>query len=610
MVSKFEELRAKHNTLLKELEGTPDPAFYNSVQDFITQVQQGGREVYDPRERDQLRSFLRYWATILYEQDKSRGYKVLELEVYSGRPVSARSSTFRWLLISLVSGLILITALAGVLSGVIPMLFPARTATLSSMAQSTTANPGPTQTPLMTSSPTPLPTLTSTATPIPQSPSPLPSASASPEQAFPGPFFILTSPRNGASVSPQITFTGQYKNLNPGWSIHILVQPLSKGGRYFPLPQFFSVPANPPDDQWSISGDLGEISDVSKADSYIIYLAVANTEELRKQFISAVRTGFDRLPEAAIVASGNPVTIQRRAYKPLKGPKLAYYSYLNRETAADIFISSPDGSDAVRITDGLNRTDLDPSISPSGEQIAYVVRYKLNEKYIFSLRMMDSNGENPRILSRMPDAIYEGPVFSPDGRYLVYSVGFPDPKGGSRAIFNLWLYDLIANQEAQLTQGEPSSRYPTWMPDSKTIIYSTLIQASGSTGLVKLDIEKPKEKPRLVYDSEMQEVQPDISRDGKWIVYAANNGQDFINNIYLLNLDTMKVKRLTDKTFEQDFPRWSPDGLEIYYNSYQSGHSQIWAISRDGKNVRQITFGTITDCKPYLGILDTYIPLP
>jgi Tol biopolymer transport system component len=49
-------------------------------------------------------------------------------------------------------------------------------------------------------------------------------------------------------------------------------------------------------------------------------------------------------------------------------------------------------------------------------------------------------------------------------------------------------------------------------------------------------------------------------------------------------------KRLTISDGLDDGPDYSSDGKYIYFNSYRTGHMQIWRMQSDGTNQEQLTF--------------------
>jgi len=65
----------------------------------------------------------------------------------------------------------------------------------------------------------------------------------------------------------------------------------------------------------------------------------------------------------------------------------------------------------------------------------------------------------------------------------------------------------------------------------------------------------------------------------------------FENNfdIFIMDLQTRVNYRVTSMQGSNEDPHWSPDGEQLCFTSNRSGHWQIYAINRNGTNLRQIT---------------------
>ena len=48
------------------------------------------------------------------------------------------------------------------------------------------------------------------------------------------------------------------------------------------------------------------------------------------------------------------------------------------------------------------------------------------------------------------------------------------------------------------------------------------------------------------------------------------------------------LRRLTDTDFEDEYPKWSPDGALIAFESLRGGFSQIYVMRADGSDVQQV----------------------
>ena len=142
----------------------------------------------------------------------------------------------------------------------------------------------------------------------------------------------------------------------------------------------------------------------------------------------------------------------------------------------------------------------------------------------------------------------------------------------------------------QLTSG-PSA--VAWMPDGKSVVYSMQgylwRQALDST-----TAEQISSGPGYHY-------QPDVSRDGKWVVYCvyANDALE----LHALELATGRTHQLTTGAAVNLEPRFSPDGQRIAFVSTQFNrrfHIFVADFSNGAlANIRRVTGETTTDLPRY-----------
>jgi TolB protein len=132
----------------------------------------------------------------------------------------------------------------------------------------------------------------------------------------------------------------------------------------------------------------------------------------------------------------------------------------------------------------------------------------------------------------------------------------------------------------QLTTG-PSS--VAWLPDSQSVVYSM----AGSLWWQKLGstvAEQLTAGPGYDY-------QPDVSGDGRWVVYASYS-KDAIE-LWALDLESKQSQQLTHGGAVNLEPRFSPDGKRIaFVSTSYNGHFHIFTGEfRDGQlaNVARLT---------------------
>ncbi|MBT4482175.1 MAG: DUF5050 domain-containing protein, partial [Candidatus Latescibacteria bacterium] len=81
---------------------------------------------------------------------------------------------------------------------------------------------------------------------------------------------------------------------------------------------------------------------------------------------------------------------------------------------------------------------------------------------------------------------------------------------------------------------------------------------------------------------------PSWSPDGSKIVFTSNRDGNY--EIYIMNADGTNQTRLTDYPSEDNVPSWSPDGSKIaFYTNRDGGGDQIYVMNADGSNQTRLT---------------------
>jgi TolB protein len=87
--------------------------------------------------------------------------------------------------------------------------------------------------------------------------------------------------------------------------------------------------------------------------------------------------------------------------------------------------------------------------------------------------------------------------------------------------------------------------------------------------------------PRQLTDDTYEDTDPAYSPDGASLVYASRRNNNW--DIYLLDLDTGQETRLTTSPHYDGAPTWDPAGKRLAYESYQNGDLDIWLIGTTGQ---------------------------
>ncbi|MEP6780174.1 MAG: hypothetical protein ABJC26_09815, partial [Gemmatimonadaceae bacterium] len=140
---------------------------------------------------------------------------------------------------------------------------------------------------------------------------------------------------------------------------------------------------------------------------------------------------------------------------------------------------------------------------------------------------------------------------------------------------------------------------PALSPDGKNIAfiaYGSLFRGEVFPDLYLADAETGKREARLVKSTTSADFeqlrfiysQSSFSPDGKTLAFTSQrSGHDILN---LLNVQSRKVFKRIDYDIDQLLsPSWSPDGATIVFAGLRNGTSDLYLVSADGSNLRQLT---------------------
>jgi TolB protein len=214
-----------------------------------------------------------------------------------------------------------------------------------------------------------------------------------------------------------------------------------------------------------------------------------------------------------------------------------------------------------------------PAQALNGHQML-ITSVRTGETEIF---LIDPATGDARNLSRSPNSEDRYPMWSPDGKRVV----FTSNRDGDA--FNIFVMDADGKNVRKLTQEkEPAVCYfPTWQGDGKRIIFG--LDRSGK-GLIA-SVAPDGSDFRIIADGR----DPCISPDGKKIAFTTQVGKGFC--VFVMDADGKNVRQLT--THEDEIgavcPTWSPDGKKILYSDQVGEALEIFVCDADGKNQKQLT---------------------
>ncbi len=256
-------------------------------------------------------------------------------------------------------------------------------------------------------------------------------------------------------------------------------------------------------------------------------------------------------------------------------------------------------ADAGPIVLGQNRSSGDmnvsPTLSPDGSRVAFLAR---REVFTIDLFIADSRtGEvtkqltGPNVDSHF-DAlsfIQSSGTWSPDGRKLAFVV-FADGDN-ELAIFDVASGDV---ERRIKPRGVSAIVDPAWSPDGSTIAFSGM--QGGLADLYLLNLET-RAVTRLTSDR-YAELQPAWSPDGRRLAFATDRGPetDFTTltfgpmRIAIMDVATRQATVLPgfDNTRHIN-PQFGPNGSDLFFVADRDGFSDVYRTSLTGGDARQVT---------------------
>jgi TolB protein len=89
---------------------------------------------------------------------------------------------------------------------------------------------------------------------------------------------------------------------------------------------------------------------------------------------------------------------------------------------------------------------------------------------------------------------------------------------------------------------------------------------------------------------------PKLSPDGTKIAFVGTIADN--TDIYVLDIASGSISRITDSPGRDSSPSWSPDSQHIVFESFRDGNLEIYVVNTDGSNLIRLTNDTSGDSNP------------
>jgi len=257
----------------------------------------------------------------------------------------------------------------------------------------------------------------------------------------------------------------------------------------------------------------------------------------------------------AVSAAGAPVKV--------RNGKISFWSDRAFGGRAEVFVMNADGSRQRRVTNlfSAKRGDW----SPDGRTLVIDGR-DYDTLFDFDIFVVNADGSGLRKVTDGP-ARDTRAAWSPDGGLISFTR--ETESGGSST---LWIVGEDGSNPHRVADGGPA----VWSPNGRKL-------AVGGFGLTIMNVDGTNAKTIVSGEAEPAS----WSADGRKILFTGWRGSN--TDVYVVNSDGKRLRRLTRSPREDYAADFSPDGRKILFSSDRTGLRQVYTMNLDGSRVRNLT---------------------
>lgn len=311
---------------------------------------------------------------------------------------------------------------------------------------------------------------------------------------------------------------------------------------------------------------------------------------------------------------------------------------LNDRRESSVWIMNADGTRNRFLVKGS-----DAKWSPDGSRISFIAPGEPSGAQIW-VRYMDAEGATTQItrLTEAPSDV----EWSPDGKTLAFGmlvrqsedwrIAMPAPPRGAKwtepprivekvryradrqgflenGFRQIFVVPADGGTPRQVTTGEWNANGNTWMPDGKSLVFTSNRVPDADHTWRQSDIYKVDAASGTITQLTKRngpDNTPVPSPDGRYIAYAGYDSTDATWKdaiMYVMDANGGNVRALTEKLDRSPSGMfWSPDGTGVYFNVENEGSRNLYLVSLTGA-VKPVTRGaqvlSVSDLgKSYLAV--------
>jgi dipeptidyl aminopeptidase/acylaminoacyl peptidase len=287
----------------------------------------------------------------------------------------------------------------------------------------------------------------------------------------------------------------------------------------------------------------------------------------------------------AIVLSAEGVSSDHPRWSP-DGKFLAFTSKRGDDKASQVWLLNRLGGEAQKLTATVQDVD-DFAWSPDSKRLVLGLRDPSPEE-LEEAAKPKSDKDDDKVKPKTPR-----PLVIDRFEFKSDEIGYLD-----RRRTHLYVFDLAAKTNTQITAGDFDDEQPAWSPDGKSVAFSskrTLPDPDrnydSNIFVVAADNTDKGAHPTQVTTNPGADQHPAWSPDGKWIVYTTQVEPKLLEYSTHHVAISPAVGGAPGKVLTHQFdrmatdPRFSPDGQSIYFIADDDGTLNVCRIPVSGGEV-------------------------
>lgn len=230
------------------------------------------------------------------------------------------------------------------------------------------------------------------------------------------------------------------------------------------------------------------------------------------------------------------------------GNKLAFISPCSKNeelySGSSIFVINADGSGLAPIFSSVPGGDFNPTWSPDGTKVAFT---SFRGGDIPQIYIFDTLTNETALISDEEGRLCQEPAWSPDGKFIVISVG--------SATIRVMQADGKNSFLVARNVGAARNTDPVWSPTGLAIVFTQWASDLSGSWLMALPYSTEGAVPVKIPGSDYG-LEPDFSPDGYWLVYTEFSKSK--RDLYIMTVSGVEQQQITLDSANDFDAAWRP----------------------------------------------------